>query len=44
MTQQLKLVLNDIKSHSIFKNNDFRLAGGTALSFHINHRLSEDLT
>jgi hypothetical protein len=43
MTPQLKKVLDDIKHHSIFINNDFRLAGGTALAYHINHRLSEDL-
>lgn len=43
MTPQLKKVLDKIKNHSIFIKNDFRLAGGTALSYHINHRLSEDL-
>jgi len=43
MTPQLKKVLDDIKHHNIFINNDFRLAGGTALAYHINHRLSEDL-
>lgn len=43
MTQQLKEVLENIKHHKLFKENDFRLAGGTALSYHINHRESEDL-
>ena len=43
MTIQLKLVLDDIKNHKIFKDNDFRLVGGTALAYHIEHRLSEDL-
>ena len=43
MTQELKYVLDKIKNHEIFIKNDFRLVGGTALSYHINHRLSEDL-
>ena len=43
MTPQLLKVLDDIKHHRIFTDFDFRLAGGTALAYHINHRLSEDL-
>ncbi|QOG12800.1 nucleotidyl transferase AbiEii/AbiGii toxin family protein [Arcobacter sp. FWKO B] len=43
MTPQLLKVLDDIKYHRIFSDFDFRLAGGTALAYHINHRLSEDL-
>lgn len=43
MTSQLKTLLDNIKDHKIFVKNDFRLVGGTALSYHINHRLSEDL-
>lgn len=43
MTHELKYVLDKIKNHEIFIKNDFRLVGGTALSYHINHRLSEDL-
>lgn len=43
MTKELLYVLDTIKNHDIFKNNDFRLVGGTALSYHIKHRLSEDL-
>lgn len=43
MTPQLKKLLDDIKNHTIFIKNDFRLVGGTALSYHLKHRLSEDL-
>ncbi len=43
MTLQLKNVLEQIKDHSIFSEFDFRLAGGTALSYRIQHRESEDL-
>lgn len=43
MTKELLYVLDTIKHHELFKNNDFRLVGGTALSYHIKHRLSEDL-
>lgn len=43
MTKELKYVLDTIKEHELFTKHDFRLVGGTALSFHINHRLSEDL-
>jgi len=36
-------VLDTISDDDLFKNNDFVLVGGTALSIHLNHRLSEDL-
>ena len=29
-------------THDLFKNFDIRFVGGTALSYRINHRLSED--
>ena len=35
----LELIANDV----LFENNDIRFVGGTALSYLINHRLSEDL-
>lgn len=43
MTEQIKKILPDIQDHDIFKDYDFRLIGGTALSYHLEHRLSEDL-
>ncbi|MDQ1340864.1 MAG: hypothetical protein QG567_2022 [Campylobacterota bacterium] len=43
MTENIKNLLLNIKEHGIFKDFDFRLIGGTALSHHLNHRLSEDL-
>ncbi len=43
MTKALQYVLDTIKNHELFINNDFRLVGGTALSYHVKHRLSEDL-
>jgi len=43
MTEQIKEILPDIQEHDIFKDYDFRLIGGTALSYHLKHRLSEDL-
>jgi predicted nucleotidyltransferase component of viral defense system len=43
MTNKLKDVFDKIKNHPIFIEHDFRLVGGTALSYHIKHRLSEDL-
>ena len=43
MTEQIKKILPDIQEHDIFKEYDFRLIGGTALSYHLHHRLSEDL-
>lgn len=43
MTDNIKKILPDIQDHYIFKDYGFRLIGGTALSYHIEHRLSEDL-
>lgn len=43
MTEAIKQILPIIQNHEIFKKHDFRLVGGTALSYHINHRISEDL-
>jgi len=43
MTEAIKKILPIIQDHEIFKQHDFRLVGGTALSYHINHRISEDL-
>lgn len=43
MTEAIKQILPIIQDHEIFKKHDFRLVGGTALSYHINHRISEDL-
>ncbi len=36
-------LLNKISNDDLFKNNEFVLIGGTALSIHLKHRLSEDL-
>ena len=36
-------LLNDFSKEDFFKKNKFALIGGTALSIHLNHRLSEDL-
>jgi len=43
MTEAIKQILPIIQNHEIFSKHDFRLVGGTALSYHINHRISEDL-
>jgi predicted nucleotidyltransferase component of viral defense system len=43
MTQAIRQLLPHIQDHEIFLKNDFRLVGGTALSYHIEHRISEDL-
>jgi hypothetical protein len=43
MTEAIKQILPIIQDHEIFSKHDFRLVGGTALSYHINHRISEDL-
>lgn len=43
MTEAIKQILPIIQNHDIFKKHDFRLVGGTALSYHIDHRISEDL-
>lgn len=43
MLQKTKEVLEIICNDDLFKNNDIRFVGGTALSYRIKHRLSEDL-
>ncbi len=43
MTEAIKKLLPYIQDHKIFLNHDFRLVGGTALSYHLDHRISEDL-
>ena len=43
MTEKIKELLPDIQNLSIFSDYGFKLIGGTALSYHLNHRLSEDL-
>jgi len=43
MLLKTKQVLELLSSDSFFKDNDVRFVGGTALSYLINHRLSEDL-
>ncbi len=43
MTENIKELLLKIQEHKLFFDYDFRLIGGTALSYHLNHRLSEDL-
>jgi len=43
MTDNIKQLLPLIEKHSIFTEYDFRLIGGTALSYHLQHRISEDL-
>lgn len=43
MTEAIKQILPIIQNHGIFSKHDFRLVGGTALSYYINHRISEDL-
>ena len=43
MTPKIKKLLPIIQTQKIFLKNDFRLVGGTAMSYHLNHRVSEDL-
>lgn len=43
MLDKTKEVLLLISNDPLFKENDIRFVGGTALSYHIQHRLSEDL-
>lgn len=43
MLEKTKEVLNLICNDEIFVNSDIRFVSGTALSYKINHRLSEDL-
>jgi predicted nucleotidyltransferase component of viral defense system len=41
--EKTKEVLSFLSQDSFFSENDIRFVGGTALSYLINHRLSEDL-
>jgi len=43
MLERTKFVLDHLAGHELFRHHDIRFAGGTALSYLINHRLSEDL-
>ena len=43
MLEKTKEVLDYISSHKFFQDHDIRFVGGTALSYLIDHRLSEDL-
>ena len=43
MTERIKELLPSIENHQIFEKNDFRLVGGTAMSYQLDHRISEDL-
>ena len=43
MLKKTKAVLDLLAKDTFFKDTDVRFVGGTALSFLINHRLSEDL-
>ena len=43
MLEKTKEILEIICNDDLFKNFDIRFVGGTALSYRINHRLSEDL-
>ena len=43
MTDKTKALLPHIQHHTLFSKHDFRLVGGTALSYHMQHRISEDL-
>jgi predicted nucleotidyltransferase component of viral defense system len=43
MLEKTKLVLDALAKHELFEKHDIRFVGGTALSYLIDHRLSEDL-
>lgn len=43
MRDNTRQILNKISHNLLFSQYDIRFVGGTALSYHINHRLSEDL-
>lgn len=43
MLEKTKQLLDALASNELFKKHDIRFVGGTALSYLINHRLSEDL-
>ena len=42
MTANVKQALDKISNNEIF-NNELYFTGGTALSFYLNHRVSEDI-
>lgn len=43
MTEAIRTLLPYIQNHEIFLKHDIRLVGGTALSYHIEHRIAENL-
>lgn len=43
MTNAAKSLLDKINNDQLFQKHEFRFVGGTALSYHIEHRISEDL-
>lgn len=43
MTNAAKALLDQINNDQLFEKHDLRFVGGTALSYHIEHRISEDL-
>ncbi len=43
MLEKTKVVLDALSGHEFFNKHDVRFVGGTALSYLIDHRLSEDL-
>ncbi len=43
MLEKTEKLLDKLSKDELFTNNDIRFVGGTALSYYINHRLSEDL-
>ncbi|MDD4969765.1 MAG: nucleotidyl transferase AbiEii/AbiGii toxin family protein [Paludibacter sp.] len=43
MTDAARDLLEKIKDDPLFHKHEFRFVGGTALSYHIGHRISEDL-
>jgi hypothetical protein len=43
MTNAANLLLEKINNDALFQKHEFRFVGGTALSYHIEHRISEDL-
>ena len=42
MTLAVKTTLNKLAESSLF-NNELYFIGGTALAYHLNHRISEDI-
>jgi predicted nucleotidyltransferase component of viral defense system len=43
MTAEIKVLLDKIETHSIFKKYPFYFIGGTALSVYLDHRISYDI-